>query len=137
EAVLQALLAYDWPGNVRELENACERIAESAICGRVGIGCVAPSVLFHQPATPEGAAVESPAHPAEAQVSGPVAVPAPAADPAPWTAGPFSLDEHLRQQEARLIARALAESRGNKSGAARLLGVKRSTLGDRIERCGL
>ena len=46
------------------------------------------------------------------------------------------LDEHLRRVEARLISGALASSRGNKSRAARLLGVKRSTLGDRIARCG-
>jgi len=46
------------------------------------------------------------------------------------------LDEHLRRIEARLITQALATSRGNKSRAARLLGVKRSTLGDRIARCG-
>ena len=33
--------------------------------------------------------------------------------------------------------RALKVSNGNKSRAAELLQVKRSTLGDRIQRCGL
>jgi len=53
------------------------------------------------------------------------------------TAAPISLDDRLRELEASLISWALTASRGNKSKAARLLQVKRSTLGDRINRCGL
>lgn len=49
----------------------------------------------------------------------------------------LSLDEYLRRVEAQCIALALEASGGNKSRAARLLGIKRSTLGDRIVRCGL
>ena len=52
-------------------------------------------------------------------------------------AGPISLDERLRRVEASLIGWALKMSKGNKSQAARLLQIKRSTLGDRINRCGL
>jgi DNA-binding NtrC family response regulator len=52
-------------------------------------------------------------------------------------AGPISLDERLRRVEASLIGWALKMSDGNKSKAARLLQIKRSTLGDRINRCGL
>ncbi len=48
--------------------------------------------------------------------------------------GGLSLDEYLRRVEAECIASALAASGGNKSRAARLLGIKRSTLGDRITR---
>jgi two-component system, NtrC family, response regulator HydG len=50
---------------------------------------------------------------------------------------PISLDERVREFEAGLISWALRVSRGNKSQAARLLKIKRSTLGDRINRCGL
>jgi DNA-binding NtrC family response regulator len=49
----------------------------------------------------------------------------------------MSLDERLRRFEASLIGWALKMSNGNKSKAARLLQIKRSTLGDRINRCGL
>ncbi|HEY0872076.1 MAG TPA: sigma-54 dependent transcriptional regulator [Vicinamibacterales bacterium] len=136
DAVMQAFLAYDWPGNVRELENVCERIAESAVCGRVGIGCVAASVLFHRPPDAEiAAAVRSDGAERPAARPAESARP-PAAPQRPWTDGAFSLDDHLRKEEARLIAQAIAESGGNKSRAARLLGVKRSTLGDRIARSG-
>ena len=43
----------------------------------------------------------------------------------------------LRELEANLIGWALRVSHGNKSKAAELLQVKRSTLGDRIRHCGL
>jgi DNA-binding NtrC family response regulator len=39
--------------------------------------------------------------------------------------------------ESNLIGWALKVSEGNKSKAAELLNIKRSTLGDRITRCGL
>jgi len=52
-------------------------------------------------------------------------------------ARPTSLDERLRAVEASLIRWALKSSGGNKSKAAELLRIKRSTLGDRIVRCGL
>ena len=50
---------------------------------------------------------------------------------------PISLDDRIRELEANLIGWALKVSRGNKSRAAELLQIKRSTLGDRINRCGL
>ena len=50
---------------------------------------------------------------------------------------PISLDDRLREMEANLIGWALKVSGGNKSKAAELLQIKRSTLGDRINRCGL
>jgi DNA-binding NtrC family response regulator len=49
----------------------------------------------------------------------------------------ISLDEQIREVESTLIAWAMKVSHGNKSRAADLLKVKRSTLGDRINRCGI
>jgi DNA-binding NtrC family response regulator len=49
----------------------------------------------------------------------------------------ISLDDRLMEVERTLIGWALRVSRGNKSRAAALLQIKRSTLGDRINRCGL
>jgi DNA-binding NtrC family response regulator len=115
-AVLQAFSTYDWPGNVRELENACERIAQTNTCGTVHIGCVAASILFRarqETAEPEIAA------------------------PLPAATSTISLDDRLREVETTLIRWALDASHGNKSKAAAMLRVKRSTLGDRIKHCGL
>jgi DNA-binding NtrC family response regulator len=110
----RAFHAYPWPGNVRELENACERIAQTCRCEQVKFGCIPTPVLFH------------------ARLTGDV----PVTDThAPVT--PVSLDDRLREVETRLILWALKLSHGNKSKAADLLHVKRSTLGDRIRKLGL
>jgi len=120
DAVRQAFHRYSWPGNVRELENACERIAQTCSCGAVRVGCMSAHLLFRAAA----AAVTDP----------PIAVTALEADRPP---APVSLDDRVREFEANLIAWALKVSNGNKSRAAALLQIKRSTLGDRIARCGL
>ena len=111
-------MEYSWPGNVRELENACERIAQTNTCGTVRIGCVAASILFRS----------------RVEASEPAHVPLPVETTAVVT---ISLDDRLREVEANLIRWALEASHGNKSKAAALLQVKRSTLGDRIRHCGL
>jgi DNA-binding NtrC family response regulator len=113
--VEQAFLRYSWPGNVRELENACERIAQTCTCGTVRTGCVAPQVLFHAESAP-------PVVPGDAPDGGPVTS--------------ISLDDRLAELEASLIGWALRAASGNKSRAAELLNVKRTTLADRISRLG-
>jgi DNA-binding NtrC family response regulator len=120
DAVRQSFLRYSWPGNVRELENACERIAQTCTCGTVRVGCMSAHILFR----------------AGAQPAEPVAFASPAttADRPP---APVALDDRLRELESNLITWALKVSNGNKSRAAELLQIKRSTLGDRIARCGL
>ena len=116
QAVRHAFARHRWPGNVRELENACERVIQTCSCGTVRVGCLAASVLF--------GAADGKAEP----VSSP-------ASPAPTA--PISLDDRLREVETNLIGWALKVADGNKSRAAELLNIKRSTLGDRIARCGL
>jgi len=113
-AVLQAFMRYPWPGNVRELENACERIAQTCTCDTIRVGCVPVSVLFHKYAEDQEPIVETHDHPSS-----------------------ISLDDRLREVESNLISWALKVSSGNKSKAAELLSIKRSTLGDRIKKLGL
>jgi DNA-binding NtrC family response regulator len=52
-------------------------------------------------------------------------------------AGSTSLDERLIAVEKQMITWALGRTSGNKSKAAALLKVRRSTLGDRIKKLGL
>jgi DNA-binding NtrC family response regulator len=120
----QAFMCYSWPGNVRELENTCERIAQICTCGTVRIGCIAPSVLFHADVQDLSPAVESAIEMVER----------PKTDTLPVTR---PLDDRLREVESNLIGWALRISDGNRSQAARLLKIKRSTLGGRITRCRL
>jgi DNA-binding NtrC family response regulator len=117
DAVRQAFTRYNWPGNVRELENACERIAQTCTCGTVRIGCMSAQILFRAGSEPADAAILVPV--------------------SPTSTAPVALDERLRELESNLIMWALKVSNGNKSKAAELLQIKRSTLGDRITRCGL
>jgi len=154
DAVMQAFTRYNWPGNVRELENACERIAQTCGCGAVRIGCVSASILFGaagQPARtvrtdmsdtmtkePLTFKVPAPNDDVDTHAAAP-APPAPAFAPPPanMMPSPISLDDRVLEFEASLIKWALRVTHGNKSRAAALLQIKRSTLGDRIVRCGL
>ena len=53
------------------------------------------------------------------------------------TVEPVSLEDHLHRVETDMIRWALRAAQGNTTRAARLLKMKRSTLHDRITRCGL
>jgi DNA-binding NtrC family response regulator len=135
-AVMQALLAYDWPGNVRELENMCERMAESCTCGHIRLGCLGASVVFAEDGPPAPLEAPSPAIGPALQERELAAHHAADAGALPALDG-RTLDEHLHRVESQLIVAALTRASGNKSHAARLLGIKRSTLGDRIEKLGV
>jgi DNA-binding NtrC family response regulator len=114
--IKQVFSRYQWPGNVRELENACERMAQTCTCGTIRVGCMGAQLLFEV---------------------GPQALEAPPAESADGLPAGISLDDRLREVETSLITWALKVSKSNKSRAAELLNIKRSTLGDRIARCGL
>jgi transcriptional regulator with GAF, ATPase, and Fis domain len=114
--VRQTFQQYAWPGNVRELENACERIAQTCTCSTIRAGCMPASLMFQA-----------------SDLKGP----APSLSDAPVSSGHVSLDGRLHEVETHLINWALKASHGNKSRAADLLRIKRSTLGDRIRKLGL
>ena len=146
DVVRQAFMRYTWPGNVRELDNACERIAQTCTCGTVRVGCLAANILLRAGAElpkTKPLATESSAPSSSSTTVPPAATPvATEATPVttltePPTDASISLDDRLRDVEASLIAWALKVSNGNKSRAAELLRIKRSTLGDRIKHCGL
>lgn len=106
---------YSWPGNVRELENACERIAQMCTCDQVRCGCMPAGILFQSRA----------------------ATPLPLSTETSEQTAFVSLDDRLEEVESQLIAWALKASHGNKSKAAELLQIRRSTLGDRIRKLRL
>lgn len=110
EEMLAALAARPWPGNVRELEQTVRRLI-------IDTGGLA-DVTALPPVLP----------PAEAL---PVAYEAPsAAAPGPDLA---SLEEAERQH----ILRVLAATGGNRSAAARILGIERKTLTRKLRRLGI
>src|SRR5579863_1613262 len=107
EGALERLMSYHWPGNVRELENVVER-----------------SVLLAQSPRVEAEDVKI--------------------DTAPRRATAVAGGDHflpegmtLDQYEQSVIREALKRANGNKSQAARLLGLTRNALRYRLAQMGI
>jgi transcriptional regulator with GAF, ATPase, and Fis domain len=108
------LLSYRWPGNVRELRNAVERailLCDGGLIAREHLPAAARRV--------EAAGARDGNGPAELST--------------PLPAGGVDLETVDRG----FVEKALQQARGNKSKAARLLGLTRSQLYSRIEKYGL
>lgn len=102
------LLAYDWPGNVRELEN---------VLGRAMIFMKFHEVMIDISHLP------------------PLSAPSAAPSVRPETEGEFRpLDEMLGRYEAQLLEEALRRHRGNKTAAARALGISVRNLYYKLEK---
>jgi DNA-binding NtrC family response regulator len=108
EAAMERLMAYHWPGNVRELENVVER-----------------SILLAKGPLVEADEVRIDMNVGRARPAG--------------TAGDGFLPEGmtLDQYEQSLIREALKRANGNKSHAARLLGLTRNALRYRLAQMGI
>jgi DNA-binding NtrC family response regulator len=101
-AAVDALLAYPWPGNVRELRNAVER---SVLLS--GGGDLTPEILGTLgPSTPETGA-----------------------DPESTPASELAT---LAELERRHVLRVLRATAGNRTRAAEILGIARSTLARKL-----
>jgi two-component system, NtrC family, response regulator PilR len=107
EEVLQVLMDYDWPGNVRELENVIERGVVLSTGPTIGKELV-PEHVGHSPT------FHIP----------PVAVPPEG----------INLREVIANFERRLIESTLEATGGVQKDAARLLGLKPTTLNEMIKR---
>ena len=139
ESAVEALTAYDWPGNIRELENVIERAVVLADGPAVSRDDLPPEVRQPsrrrlRPVLAATAAASSP--------RGRPALPAPAthaatawSDPAPEDEGEW--DGEVVAFERQRLLDALDEAHGNKSEAARLLGMPRSTFCSKLKKHGL
>ncbi|PYF82487.1 MULTISPECIES: sigma-54 dependent transcriptional regulator [Marinomonas] len=99
-----------WPGNVRELKNALESVA--SICPQGQITMEDIQLLY-----PSGEAIRQT----------PISTPT----------NDASLDEQVRDLEIRLINQALEKNQGNRTQAAKQLGISRQGLIKKIERYGV
>ncbi|HWL52662.1 MAG TPA: sigma-54 dependent transcriptional regulator [Chthoniobacteraceae bacterium] len=99
-----ALLSYDWPGNIRELRTAIEHGVVMATGSRIGVRDL-PALLRKDRENVPGESAR----------------------------GIRLHHLNLQETEHRLMMRALEESRGNKTEAARRLGISRRTLHRRLK----
>ena len=104
DAAIGALSGYCWPGNIRELRNVLERILtlreDSGVIDANDIASVLPVADLYPPSAAGGSL--------------------------PKAARPLA--EVLAEAERGVIATALATAGGNRSKAARILGISRSAL---------
>ena len=110
-AAMQRLGEHAWPGNVRELEKTIKRALILADEGQ-------PISINHLPA--------------DLQKGGPVAAP----DDSDVFVG-LSLREQLAQVESRTIEACMRRTAGNKSEAARILGISYPSLLQKIKQYGV
>ncbi|HWE25428.1 MAG TPA: sigma-54 dependent transcriptional regulator, partial [Myxococcales bacterium] len=116
-AAVEALERYAWPGNVRELENLVERLAVLRGEGEIGLadlpGPIRNALSAGAVANGNGSHI-------------PTALPPEGVD----------LYKVLADLEDRLIREALQRSGGNKNQAAKILGLNRTTLVEKLRKKG-
>jgi DNA-binding NtrC family response regulator len=106
-AAMQVLVAHYWPGNVRELQNVIERASALATGGQL--------------------------EPSDIQLDSPRNRTNTASDRDRFLPDGMTLD----QWEDEMIREALKRANGNKSQAARLLGLSRNALRYRLSKIGI
>jgi len=109
EGAMERLMAYHWPGNVRELENVMERSILLAQGPRIEASDVRIDTSQRSRTAASGVAADQ------------------------FLPEGMTLDEY----EQSLIREALKRANGNKSHAARLLGLTRNALRYRLAQMGL
>lgn len=120
---------YSFPGNVRELRNIVIRLTAKCAGRTVDSGAL-EAELDLQDESPEPIAERTPEGGGAAEPSNALIV---AATSRLQQAAPFRLDQMLAQTERTYIEAALRLAHGNVSQAARLLGINRTTLYNRME----
>ena len=116
---LRALVEFPWPGNIRELEHEMRRLVYLCPEGQaIDSTMLSPHVAACAP--DRGAADHETPEPLE-----------------PADSASLDLEKSVSRLERRLIERALVQSGGNRTQAAKLLGVSRNGLAIKMERLGL
>jgi len=105
-AALDALTAYRWPGNVRELRNVIEHAVMLGTGDLIEVGDLPSEISGSSPAPP------------------------------PVAGEPITLPQPFDELERHNLLAALAVTGGNKTRAARLLGIDRVTLYNRLRKHG-
>ncbi len=120
---MKILRAQRWPGNVRQLQNFVERLVVLA---------PGPSITAEQVSAELGGAATFQTQSESLGMLPTAVMPAPS-EASPAEQGVFPLNVEMRAAERRALERALKVAGGNRSVAARLLNVSRSTLYNKLQ----
>jgi transcriptional regulator with GAF, ATPase, and Fis domain len=120
--IFDVLLSYDWPGNVRELKHCMERMAALQSEGALQMADMPSALQYHH----ESAGLHS-----LADVLTPAQRDLPRVDLAPR-----SPVISLPDSEKQTIGNALAAAKGERTKAARMLGIGRTTLYRKMKEYG-
>ena len=158
---LGRLLTYGWPGNVRELENLVERMVTLADENRLTLDDLPVKLLEATEGLPPPVIITAPEEPEEPEEGPtpappmslddlPLERPAEASTAAPTLSPPAEMDESwgfpedgvdfnalVSVYEDRLIRGALEVAGGVKNKAAKLLGLNRTTLVEKMRKKGI
>ena len=110
--VMNCFYEYNWPGNVRELENLIERLVILVEGDEIKLEDLPPRFKSRKELLPGDL-------------------------PAEFPSTGISLKAEVEKYETQLIFKALKKANGVKSEAARLLGINRTTLLEKLRRRGI
>jgi DNA-binding NtrC family response regulator len=137
----RCLLHYAWPGNVRELRNALERAIILGKGPTIGMEDLPPEIR-NRAASHNGASSHngSASHIRPEGDATPKSAPEPIAALLAASGHLFLLPDagvDLESLEKDLVLQAITQTRGNKTGAGRLLGLNRDQVRYRLRKHGL
>ena len=118
---IELLRGYAWPGNVRELQNICERASVLSKHNRIPAGLLQPWLMDAGPS-------------ARAETPAATLPPSPAMPPPPAAPALQPVVRSLEEIEREQIVRALGQYQGNRTHAAKALGIGVRTLGLKLKK---
>lgn len=132
-AAMAALLHYEWRGNVRELENLIQHMSILYSGGNIDFDDLPEKFLAlrEHVETVLNTPVNTIQHEDKANQEQPDIANNTTVD---WSDGEIDFKELINSFETELILQAMRKSEGNKKEAARLLGLKRTTLLEKIKK---
>ena len=140
---VNALKLYHWPGNVRELHNLLERLAVLHPNAQVRVADLPARYRSGVPEPRPEPAFAAAAPAARSALPSAELAPEPAPDPvsiaARATLPPQGIDlkGHMAELELELIQAALQQANGVVAHAAPLLGLRRTTLVEKLRKYGI